>query len=1164
MRVYTLHYPPGLIHLDDICSDLAQGNMPYEIDGFDDGAGHIGLNFLSSDNARIVSNEEIIDDHGVKGGHGEYCLEIKSVELIDSPQYAFYLPLGGYGGTVNDVGGFYLKFDFMYTNTNSGTVIQLNRAYVDNVSRELSIYLEDGYLTVAGCKHTHPNPIGSEPPTYRRESWISREDGRFGTIYIAPDKWHEIQVFIQPQKGWDISDVGPEPGPIGYYAVNPFVTFFEQYEQTPAAIPTVAGSEAIGSSGLYSLMLDSWPADGHPMYPNVMLSGQNQSAWPPENYASGQYFYAEELGMVYIWVNGKLDIQHTTNMVNEQDGEYFDSHLRIYPGYSITGSDGRFFFNNIILNDFRNPSGSYPSKIFDPLCSNHPSLEWNPSYKLKFTAIELDTDYWRDDSFGSYYGRKHNTWMPDYPKGALVPSGDPYFVDAPNRFGAPTDRMIPHGTKLTCIQVAFDGDVQDFQSNTGNAAWHTDYPHKDYHYQLMQPQDSQPLSSAGDRPNLKIQAQGDMELFYLKRPPSVSGKQPLAGGYFGIDGPKDYVPIIYPELGDSELPIIYRIWTCIWDHNTSSYTPVDQMHHLIRVPSGVSGHVDYISDNPTAGTRLWASYPSGSAAFTDGFSMADWPYNPVTGNPWTWNDLEALQIGASSVVHNVLNNQYLTTIYLLVEHASHIDPDVSILGTNLLEDNVADDIPFFMQTKEMYRPGWRLWEEGKHRTYYNKWDINPIFQIDRTNRQSTDGQAVIINPVYSGAIEYDYNIRYINGEIVQGTNYRRFDEHFDQVWVYTIDGMTPPETVQHRLQMRHEVITDASGNYFSYLGHPVLEWNTKKYPTDNDLSPLDHFPYVVYDYNTIYVIPLSAHNIADTIDPNDIYRTWTDATSRPSNSGNWIINKQQNVFDFAVDPDSYFHPFSPSSVANHALTHPNETLDYTFPASRNNHDYYFKAPDLPSGSVFQTIPLTDKFGIPEEAIDHGLYSFHMGLYQTTANQATNDTGEGRFDFYSGPPGVSTHISGYTFGPDGTVGWHLNETSGLLPSGTRQVRFTFNAIRNTDAGKKSPGGTLGGTSNFATFDEPFFILDLSSGITDYSFHPADTNQDNRVTNVELANYISQWQSGILSLGEMKKYLTKAEEIWQQGPATVLNEPSGGLYIDADDGPRPENWEPSGYV
>ena len=43
MRVYTLHYPPGLIHLDDICSDLAQGNMPYEIDGFDDGAGHIGL-----------------------------------------------------------------------------------------------------------------------------------------------------------------------------------------------------------------------------------------------------------------------------------------------------------------------------------------------------------------------------------------------------------------------------------------------------------------------------------------------------------------------------------------------------------------------------------------------------------------------------------------------------------------------------------------------------------------------------------------------------------------------------------------------------------------------------------------------------------------------------------------------------------------------------------------------------------------------------------------------------------------------------------------------------------------------------------------------------------------------------------------------------------------
>jgi len=56
----------------------------------------------------------------------------------------------------------------------------------------------------------------------------------------------------------------------------------------------------------------------------------------------------------------------------------------------------------------------------------------------------------------------------------------------------------------------------------------------------------------------------------------------------------------------------------------------------------------------------------------------------------------------------------------------------------------------------------------------------------------------------------------------------------------------------------------------------------------------------------------------------------------------------------------------------------------------------------------------------------------------------------------------------------------------------------------------------------------------------------------------------WQSGVLSLGEAKDYLTKAEKIWQSGAATYFGDQNGGQYYDADDGPKPENWIGSGYI
>lgn len=1169
MRMYTLHFGHGLEHTE-LLLDQAKGNLPYNFDGWNNGTQPVDN--AESENSQIVSHKEIFERYGVKGGHGEYCLETWSHQTF--PQFSAQLHTGGRGDLPNtghekDARALYLKFDFMYTNTPGGKILVLQRTATNSESRDFTLSISNGILSIRGTSAHVTQPDTGFP---KLNAWIAREDGNEGSIFLEPDKWHEIQIFMQPFIAWDVSFIGKNPPIVdGYSFVETFVPAFQEFErgveysvldaETPLNDP---------ADKAHPLQMDPWPSGGHPISPNVMLPGDDQTIFPPPNPASGQYFYGEDIGLVYVWVNGSLDIQTTASMSNETDPwEFNGDDQAIHLGYTVDDSDpdddrsGRFFYDNIIWNDIRNPSGSFPSKIFDPLYSSDPSLEWNPNYKLKFTAMEMDPDFWLFDNLGLPRSRKHDFHMPDFPKGRLVPSGEPFFVSAPNRTGAPTDRMIPHGTKLTVVHLDWDGELQGYIADTGNRILYPDYD-VDYTHQHLHPNESNPFSVNQDDPRIKSQVSGNKSLFYLKRPPTVSGKQNFAGGP-GLGGIKDYVPVFSEDLGDNGLPVIYRIWTCLQDHTIGSVSPIDTQHHMIRVPSGISGHLDVISDNQCPGDRTYRSYHDGNAAISNGYSMADWPYNPVSGTPWTWDELDNLQIGVSHESHAGNNTIEIYSMYLVIEHSSPVNPEISILGTNLLEWPIADEIPFFHQQKSMYHPGWKFRMPGFNRQYYNRWNIDPIFTIDRTNRQTSEGQATISGMQFSGTISFDYSIKYLTGEIVPGANYRLFDEHFPEVWVYHISGFAPgPDDNSGPIRFPHrgEVITDALGNNFTFLTYPVLQYNTQKYANSPNQSPLNRFPYIIYDYQTLYIVPLTTHRFANLIDPEEVLRTWTDSNTRPDQSGTWTIQKSQNAFNFLIDKDSYFHPFSPSSVANHVLTHPNENLNLIFPPSRSGHDYYFQAPNLATGSVNQIIYLVDKLGVPEVAIDNGLYEVHIGLWQTTINQATNDTGEGTFEFFSGDPDISTLISGHTFGPDGTAGWHLNETTVNIPSGTRQARFTFDAVRHT-IGDKSPGGNLGGTSNFAAFDEPFFIMAMSSGFATNDFHPADVDENNRISSSELANYTGLWQSGSLPPGVSKDFLTQAKHIWQSGVSTHFGDASGGLYRDSS-GPLPDRWLGSGLI
>jgi hypothetical protein len=756
--------------------------------------------------------------------------------------------------------------------------------------------------------------------------------------------------------------------------------------------------------------------------------------------------------------------------------------------------------------------------------------------------------------------------MPTFPLGGMAISGEPYLVPAPSRFGSSTSSLIPHGTKLTAINVDWDGDDQDYTANEGSRSLYPDYD-TDYAYQHIHPNESNPVIVNQNDPRLTSQVAGSKALFFLKRPPATSGKQNFAGG-FGLGGSKDHIPTLYSDISSSP-PSIYRIWTYIQDHTIGSNTPIDTQKHMIKVPSGVGGSVEFLSDNHCPGDRGYRAYHNSTASSTNGYSMADWPYNPVTGDPWTWDDLEELQIGVYHATHNGNNTAVVYTMYLVVEHDTPRDPNLDFIGKNLVEWGVADDVPFFGQKKKIFFP-WRdtlsagLSQEAN--PYYNRWSVDPPYTISRTNTLTSDGQSTISGMGFSGVISYDYKIRYLNGEVVEGSNYRKFDETYPEVFVFSGATINPSDKFRH--PFRGEIIKDADGAEFVFLTYPVLEWASEKFVTDwNFTSPLSEYPYIAYDLSTLYVIPLAAGDILNGYYPASSIQPTRDVSSIPQTSGfpgtPWTIDTAINAMNFKVDQNSHFDIFSPSGVANHQLSHPNQYVNEDFPQSRTNHDHYFRSPDLPSGSIYQTLFLTSLLGVPKEFIDAGVYSANMGLYQTTVDQAANDTGEGRFDFYSGDVEIGNLISGYTFGQDGVAGWHLNEATVVVPSGTRQVRFTFMAIRNTDNGQ-SPGGTLGGTSNLAAFDAPFFILNLSSGNVSREYHPADLNQDGIISSEDMAAYISAWQQGILPSGEGKKYLIQAEKIWSSGVSTHFADPSGGRYFNDNQSVSPENWVGSGNL
>jgi len=1121
--------------------EFTGGNILYRADDFD-------YYFHRDDNARYVQHRYLLDRYGIKGGWGDFCIELSNPD--ESP---FVLGASMYCDEMEDT-PYYIKFDFCHTSGSYGDLITMTRQkdrFGAPVSDDMILTLtKAGNLKVTGTQHVVLSDDPDNPCTPM--SWMGHWLKSRGTRILIPNKWHEIQLYIVPTWGPNTSFKGPACPPNSATTIdNVLVQAWMQYEK-------LGKFDWINAEGWddYHLLRFAEPGG---CWPVQMLPGQEwQSDFPPteDHYASGQFFYPRNHGMVWVWIDGQIDIIAEMNIHNAMTPwVYYAGDRFLIFGDNIKGesndvgyspydnSDPHFFIDNIIMQNGRE-GASLPSDTFNPPYFTG-NKTWSPNYPLKFQAVMMDENYYvpTDDGGCENVHEKHPSI---YNK--LIPSGEPFYVPAPDRTGAPTNNMIPHGTKLTPVPLDFNGNQNDYinhntsfnDENTINSWW---YPfcanNLNFQYEFLKSDPRIPFNHWQSPPGIKSETVGDISLFYLKRPISASGISPLAGRY-GYGGIKDYLPPLAPEFKDTLLPEIYRVWLCAEDKHTGTDTPLNHQHFVLRVPdpSEPSGYSDFVSTWWMPGDYGHVLY-NGQATLSNGYSICEWPYNPVTGSGWSWSDLDTIQVGVKHLSGSN-NDVYVFRYFVVIEHASPLDPTKGALNVNLLKNAIADDSTvdsFYNLDTSLHGRGpamvspylsipVNIYESMQtailpgDRSLSNNWVVNPppamgIERRDIDDIELNEHSTTIKNPriIDDGAIE----IRGIGNNVT----------YVEPVWIIEYDSL---ENILGAGDIVNgDIIIDSNNNYYEAIVHSeegLAEWETF---------------------------------IGTEVDHGDNYfyaKTW-DTTARPNNDRDpedfdkytdWFACPKVHLFNSLPDPDSFFHCYSPSAVAIANTQYPDLNLNENLPTAMSGQSFYFQAPALASGSVYQTIDLLRE-GFLSEAIDRELYEVNMGFWQTSLE---NDQGRGIFIFFGSD---GSQIYAKDFGLDSETTWHNQDITTTLCSGVRFIVFSFEALRQFDR-EKRPGGRMGGTNNFASFDQAYVIISFLETVAASKYHPADIDENYRISTIELGNYIMQWQSGMLGsgLGCQLSFLRKAEDIW-------MFDPNGG-YDDSGDASRPFNWNASG--
>lgn len=171
----------------------------------------------------------------------------------------------------------------------------------------------------------------------------------------------------------------------------------------------------------------------------------------------------------------------------------------------------------------------------------------------------------------------------------------------------------------------------------------------------------------------------------------LSQLSPLGGGdhYVEVDdtgdgdGDSTYVFVLF---GTSYYKDLYHI-----PNHINEKGIIDEIRVYFRIKSVKSGEPGYAKAYIKTNSTEFAGWEQSESNGIWTLFYQEWARNPATTNPWTWAEIDALQIGVALKANAEKSNPRCTQVWLEVYYQSAVRPKVggSLAGNRLVGGGLA-------------------------------------------------------------------------------------------------------------------------------------------------------------------------------------------------------------------------------------------------------------------------------------------------------------------------------------------------------------------------------------------------------------------------------------------------------------------------------------------
>jgi len=169
------------------------------------------------------------------------------------------------------------------------------------------------------------------------------------------------------------------------------------------------------------------------------------------------------------------------------------------------------------------------------------------------------------------------------------------------------------------------------------------------------------------------------------------------GELMSFGGGAHYVEVDDTGDGDGDSTIVYTFLEVYRKdlyhvpNHTDETGIIDEIRVYFRVRSSKAGETAYCKAYIKTNSEEFPGYEQSESSENYTLFYQEWARNPATTNPWTWAEIDALQIGVALKANAEKSNPRCTQVWLEVYYQSAVRPKVggSLAGNRLVGGGLA-------------------------------------------------------------------------------------------------------------------------------------------------------------------------------------------------------------------------------------------------------------------------------------------------------------------------------------------------------------------------------------------------------------------------------------------------------------------------------------------